>query len=60
MGSNSLLCNVIHPLGTDLDLDPQASHAHEGAVQGFITVAFRVFHPVPYTIRLVAVNACNY
>ena len=60
MGGDALLGDVIHPLRADLDLNPYSPVAHQGAVKRLIAIAFRMLHPIAYTIRLVAVYSCYY
>ena len=60
MGGDSLLGYIIHPLGTDLYLDPYSLVAHQGAVESLIAVALRVFYPIPYPVWIVSVNAGDY
>ena len=57
---NSLFGDVIHPSRTDLDFDPDASPAHQRAMERLVTVGLRVQHPVAETPRQLRVNACQY
>ena len=60
VGCDTLLCDIIHPPGTDLDFDPDAPLSKDGAVQSFVTVALRMFNPVSDAVGLVTVNARYY
>ena len=52
MRSKSLLCNVVHTIGTNLHLNPFALLAHEGVVERLIAVGLRIGKPVAEARRM--------
>ena len=60
MRGDTFLRNVIHTLGANLHLDPDTSLAHQCTMQGLISVALGMLHPVAHTVCLVPVNSCDY
>lgn len=60
MRGNTFLCNVIHTLGAYLHLNPDTGLAHQCTMQGLVSVALGMLHPISYAVGLVPVNSCNY
>ena len=50
VGSESVLCNIVHALGSDLYLYPFVFRTQYGGMQTFITVALRHAEPVAHTL----------
>ena len=59
VGSYAFFSNIVHPLGADLHLYPYACVAHKCTVESFIAIVLWIFYPVPDTVSLVLVNACD-
>ena len=60
MRGNTFLRDVIHSLGANLYLDPDTCLAHQCTMQGLISVALGMLHPVAYAVCLIPVNSCDY
>ena len=50
VGSQSVLCNIVHALGSDLYLYPFVFRTQHSGMQTFITVALRHAEPVAHTL----------
>ena len=50
VGSESVLCNIVHALGSDLYLYPFVFRTQHSGMQTFITVALRHAEPVAHTL----------
>ena len=61
VGSEALLCHLVHVVGTYLHLYPFTLLRHERHVQSLIAVCLRVVHPVAQTVgvRLVYLTDCD-
>ena len=52
VGGKPLFGNVVHAFAADLDFNPLSVVAHEGNVQGLVTVGFRMAHPVTQAVGM--------
>ena len=61
MGSNTLLINFIHTLGTHLNLYPITLIAHQCNMESLVAIGFRMVHPITCTfwMRFVYLRQCH-
>ena len=59
MGGKSLLCNLIHAVGTNLHLYPSALITHKSHMESLIAISLRMTEPVTQTVRMRLVKLCD-